>query len=536
MKRLFEFLEFRSLFDRLAEVLDAPIVATHPSEGQVTAEVIELDAAGAVAALSDLKGGEDPVSIGPLWVGVAGRSDLLGLAFATGDEAAVWIPSAVLASDEVRAALAALLSDTRPGLRVHQAKALMRSLYEIGLDLQSLELDTSIAAYLLDPAESRYAISDLLARYTGLELGAHQSDELQLDLDGSSVADSMVAALDAVATARLAPALENALEHQGMRVLYDTIENPLVRVLARMERVGVGVDVVELRALNDRLVNECGRLEKAIQEEAGIEFNVNSTHQLREVLFDKLGLAPQKKTKTGYSTDAASLERLLDQHPIIELLLSYREFEKLRGTYGEGLLNEVAPDGRIHASFNQTVARTGRLSSDQPNLHNIPVRSDEGRQFRKAFVPAKGFELARRRLQPDRAAVHRASRRGSRAHRGVRRGHRHPHRDRVACVRCGQGQGERRAAGEGEDGVVRPRLRHGGLRPRSAAQHPNRGSSRDPRGVLHRVPVGEAVHGADGERGPPTWATPRPSSVGAARSPSCRRRTSGSARRGSGKR
>ena len=120
----------------------------------------------------------------------------------------------------------------------------MRSLYEVGLDLRSLELDTAIAAYLLDPAESRYAIGDLLARYTGLALGAHQSDELQLDLDGSSVDDSMVAALDAVATARLAPALENALEHQGMRMLYDTIENPLVRVLARMERVGVGVDVV----------------------------------------------------------------------------------------------------------------------------------------------------------------------------------------------------------------------------------------------------------------------------------------------------
>ena len=203
----------------------------------------------------------------------------------------------------------------------------------------------------------------------------------------------MIAALDAVATARLAPALEQALEHQGMRTLYDTIENPLVRVLARMERVGVGVDVTELRALNDRLVSECKRLDELIQIEAGIEFNVNSTHQLREVLFDKLGLAPQKKTKTGYSTDAASLERLRDQHPIIEMLLSYREFEKLRSTYGEGLLNEVAPDGRIHASFNQTVARTGRLSSDQPNLHNIPVRSDEGRQFRKAFVPAEGFEM-----------------------------------------------------------------------------------------------------------------------------------------------
>ena len=111
------------------------------------------------------------------------------------------------------------------------------------------------------------------------------------------------------------------------------------------------------------------------------------------MLFDELGLTPQKKTKTGFSTDAASLEKLAGQHPIIEHLLAYREVEKLRSTYGEGLLQEVGPDGRIHATFNQTVARTGRLSSDQPNLHNIPVRSEEGREFRKAFVPAAGCEL-----------------------------------------------------------------------------------------------------------------------------------------------
>src|SRR6202041_3818811 len=112
--------------------------------------------------------------------------------------------------------------------------------------------------------------------------------------------------------------------------------------------------------------------------------------QLREVLFGKLGLAPQKKTKTGYSTDAQTLEKLRGEHPIIDTLLRYREVEKLRSTYGESLLAEVAPDGRIHATFNQTVARTGRLSSDQPNLHNIPVRSDEGREFRRAFIPASG--------------------------------------------------------------------------------------------------------------------------------------------------
>jgi DNA polymerase-1 len=394
VKRLFEFLEFRSLFERLAEVLDAPIVATRAAEGRLSADVTPLDVTGATAALAALATGDEPVALAPSWAGVPGRSEVRGIALATPDSAdALWIASGVLVDDGVRLAFGELVGRDGPGIRAHDAKSLMRALPEIGLDITGLRLDTIIAAYLLDPAESRYAINDLLMRYTGLELGETGGNEMQLDLDGSGVDESTSAALEAVAIARLAPALELALDHQGMRSLYDTIENPLVRVLARMERVGVGVNGPELRALNDHLVSECRRLDKAIQEEAGIEFNVNSTPQLREVLFDKLGLAPQKKTKTGYSTDAASLERIRDQHPIIDLLLSYREVEKLRSTYGEGLLNEVAPDGRIHASFNQTVARTGRLSSDQPNLHNIPVRSDGGRQFRTAFVPAPGFEM-----------------------------------------------------------------------------------------------------------------------------------------------
>jgi DNA polymerase I len=135
------------------------------------------------------------------------------------------------------------------------------------------------------------------------------------------------------------------------------------------------------------------QLDREIQELAGRPFTVNSTKQLREVLFDELGLQPQKKTKTGYSTDAASLEKLKGQHPIIDKLLRYREVEKLRSTYGESLLAEVGPDGRIHATFQQTVARTGRLSSDRPNLHNIPIRTEEGRQFRRAFIPEDGWTL-----------------------------------------------------------------------------------------------------------------------------------------------
>ena len=168
---------------------------------------------------------------------------------------------------------------------------------------------------------------------------------------------------------------------------------PLVRVLARMEHLGIGVDVDVLRSLNTELTQTAERERAAVVDLAGHEFNVNSTPQLRTVLFDELGLTPQKKTKTGYSTDQATLEKLRGDHPVVEHLLRYREVEKLRSTYGEGLLAEVAPDGRIHATFNQTVARTGRLSSDAPNLHNIPVRTEEGRRFRAAFVPRTGWRF-----------------------------------------------------------------------------------------------------------------------------------------------
>ena len=148
---------------------------------------------------------------------------------------------------------------------------------------------------------------------------------------------------------------------------------PAQRVLARMEVTGVAVDIDELRSIVGGFVCSVRDLEKGIHRLAGEEFNVNSTPQLRTILYDKLGLSPGRKTKTGFSTNAATLEKLRGVHPIIDAILSYREVEKLRSTYGESLLAEVAPDGRIHASFNQTVARTGRISSDHPNLHNIPV-------------------------------------------------------------------------------------------------------------------------------------------------------------------
>jgi DNA polymerase-1 len=389
LKRLFDFLEFRTLFERLEEVLNAPIQAAVADGGQVIeAEVVRFpSAADAAAALRQ----PATLDVAAAWVGAPGRSPVAGLAVVLDPEAAEvgWLPGSYLADPAVRAAL----DDGRP-LRAHQAKALMRGLAGLGLDVHSLQLDTAIAAYLIDPAENRYDVADLLGRYTGDTLPADGVPDGQLDLDGEATDDALGAAREALAISRLAPALVAALDKQGMRQLYDEIENPLVAVLARMEEAGIGVDAVELRRLNDRLTSECLRLAGEVYAAAGREFNLNSPTQLRQVLFDERGLSPQKRTKTGFSTDASSLEKLRDQWPeLIDPLLSYREVEKLRSTYGEGLLSEVAPDGRIHATFNQTVARTGRLSSDQPNLHNIPVRSDEGRQFRRSFVPAPGHLL-----------------------------------------------------------------------------------------------------------------------------------------------
>ncbi len=290
--------------------------------------------------------------------------------------------------------------------------------------------------------------------------------------------------------ARLVPGIRQALEETGATRLYDEVERPLVRVLAKMEVAGIAVDAVRLQAISDELSFEARRLEAEVQQLAGEEFNVNSTQQLRRILFEKLELAPQKRTKTGYSTDAQSLLRLRDAHPLVDTLLRYREVEKLRSTYGEGLLSEVASDGRIHASFNQTVARTGRLSSDQPNLHNIPVRSLIGRRFREAFVPSPGSELPDRRLRPDRAARHRPPVRATPAWSRRFAPGQDIHNTTAARVYGVEpGGGDPGHALEGEDDLLRPRLRHGGLRALPAPRRRGRRGRRDPRPVLRRLPA-----------------------------------------------
>ncbi|HNG25406.1 MAG TPA: DNA polymerase, partial [Microthrixaceae bacterium] len=360
------------------------------------------DAAAALGRLAALP----QVAVAAGWVGTPGRSELTGVALVEDSDAGdvVWIPAELLvgaAGAEPGASLGSAVGSVLcgdPAVVGHDVKPLIRSLLGLGLDLTRLTLDTKLAAYLLDPADTAYSLVDLLRRHTGMELAGAESagdgaTQGQLDLDGTAVAESQRVAREALAVARVAAPLIDSLDAHGLTSLNDSIEVPLVRVLARMEHLGVGVDVDVLRALNASLTEECETERAAIVAAAGEEFNVNSTPQLRTVLFERLGLTPQKKTKTGYSTDQATLEKLQGEHPIIDHLVRYREVEKLRSTYGEGLLAEVAADGRIHATFNQTVARTGRLSSDAPNLHNIPVRSEEGRRFREAFVPAAGHEL-----------------------------------------------------------------------------------------------------------------------------------------------
>ena len=373
--------------------------------------VVPADARTAEAALESLRAAQTLLGVAPRWAGTPGRSALVGIALVAPAPAVsgVWLPGALLDDDGLRAALGAALVGPVAG---HGMKELLRVLLPIGVDCTGLVMDTEVAAYLLDPSTGDYGLSVLSGSRRPVAGGTQgasaegtEGSGRQLVLDdagggdaggaagagtGAGPEDGVAAATDALAIARLVPHLQARLDADGLRELHDDVERPLVRVLARMEVAGIRVDVGELRRLADDLSAQTHVLVAEIHRLCGHEFNVNSTPQLRTVLYQELGLAPRRKTKTGYSTDAATLESLRDAHPVVDTLLRYRELEKLRSTYGENLLTEVAPDGRIHASFRQTVARTGRLSSEHPNLHNIPTRSELGQRFRRAFVPAEG--------------------------------------------------------------------------------------------------------------------------------------------------
>jgi DNA polymerase-1 len=270
----------------------------------------------------------------------------------------------------------------------HDLKQIFRRAGELGLELSLPLDDTTIMAFLIDAISGSYQLGDVAHRFL---------DEM---VDGSpaSLFDSAASeerlSRDLNLVLRLLPVLRQEIERLELSRVYREIELPLVAVLGRMEARGISVDRQMLINISEEFATEAASLDKEIQKIAGHEFKVNSPMQLQVVLFEELKLTPIKKIKSGYSTDANSLEAIAHEHKIVEKILRYREVEKLRSTYGVSLIDSVQQDGRIHAVFNQTVARTGRLSSENPNLHNIPVRSADGRRLRYAFVAKKGWQLA----------------------------------------------------------------------------------------------------------------------------------------------
>ena len=269
----------------------------------------------------------------------------------------------------------------------HDVKKLFRLAQERGVHLVDPSDDTSIMAFLLDAVSGHYGLGDVAERFLSETVSAEAPSLFGTSSDESLQRDVQV-------VARLRTHLRAEITRWELDFIYDKVELPLVAVLGRMEARGIRVDVDLLRAISDEFTAEATKLDDEIQQIAGHPFKVNSPQQLQVVLFDELGLRATKKIKSGYSTDATSLEAIIDEHPIVAKILRFREIEKLRSTYGAPLISAVAPDGRIHASFKQTVARTGRLSSENPNLHNIPVRSSEGRRLRYAFLPSEGWTLA----------------------------------------------------------------------------------------------------------------------------------------------
>ena len=395
LQKWFETLEFKSMLARTKDafgrfISEAPQqVAEQTSDAVVVVTTVAKNAVEAIAAL-DSANGDYGIVLAPGWVNESQR-ELDGIAIVVDPvkNVVVWIQASIVVDKSVLAWFAK--SSCVSG---HHVKPMLHWFLDRNIDIPKIGFDTAIAAYLLEPAQSKLEAHEVLARYTDDRIDGrleNSTEDGQLSFDAQVSNSSSDSSNIAVAVARVIPALSREIGNQGVGELFNDVELPLIRVLAKMEHVGVLVDKKQLTNINEHLIKETKRLTVVLHELAGKSFNLNSPTQLRQILYEDKQLSPGKKTKTGFSTDAATLEKIRDQWPeFIDQLLEYREFEKLRGTYGQGLLDAIQPDGRIHATFNQTVARTGRLSSDAPNLHNIPIRSEEGKVFRTAFVPREG--------------------------------------------------------------------------------------------------------------------------------------------------
>ncbi|MFI3227925.1 MAG: DNA polymerase I [Clostridia bacterium] len=263
---------------------------------------------------------------------------------------------------------------------MHDAKGLLVKLFEKGINPEGIVFDTALAMYLFDPSRSEYDLEQMCEQILGVKPDIKEK-EISL-FEAPSEDDEVL--MTAVMILKLYPMLKSRLGE--MKSLYYDIELPLMTVLAKMQTIGIKIDIDELRIYGEKLLIRIEKLRDEIYELAGMNFNINSPKQLGEVLFEKLNLPAGKKTKTGYSTNVDVLEFLRDKHPIIELVLEYRTLAKLHSTYVEGLIKVIKDDGKIHSTFNQMVTTTGRLSSTDPNLQNIPVRTPLGAELRKMFI------------------------------------------------------------------------------------------------------------------------------------------------------
>jgi len=270
----------------------------------------------------------------------------------------------------------------------HGLKEFIKEMKSYEIEVKNVDFDTEIGAYLIEPSKKSYDLEGLCADFLDIILSDGATDGAQLSLDSMLSGSSEEKIGDyAVAVLSLKEYEENEMKKRDSFELFETIEMPLVYVLASMEYEGIFVDVEKLSEFGERLKKEQKQLTDEIYAHAGHEFNINSPKQLATVLFEELDLKAVKKTKSGYSTNAEVLEKLKWEHPIVEKILEYRKIAKLNSTYVEGLIPAIdLRDGKIHSSFNQTVTVTGRISSTEPNLQNIPVRTELGRQMRKMFI------------------------------------------------------------------------------------------------------------------------------------------------------
>ncbi|WP_344101228.1 DNA polymerase I [Myceligenerans crystallogenes] len=391
--RVSDALQFGQLRDRILAVDPAGEPAGEAGTGAAGTVEIEVDdvAAGGLAGWLRARPGRLGLHVEGTTAPAGG--DAWKLALAGADRHAVVYDTAEIGSDD-DVALAAWLADESAPKVVHGAKAAWHALAGRGWDLRGVEFDTELAAYLCHPDQRGYDLGDLAERHLGRRLGEQApaaQGALDLDLDGGVPGEAE--ATRAAAVLDLAEVLAGELTDRGATHLLADVELPLSRVLQRMEHAGIAADVAYLTELEAHFAGQVAEAAASAYEVIGREVNLGSPKQLQEVLFDDLAMPKTKKIKTGYTTDAAALQELFvrTQHPFLEHLLTHRDVTRLRTTV-EGLLKTVGTGGRIHTTFQQTIAATGRLSSVDPNLQNIPVRTEAGRRIRRAFVVGEGYE------------------------------------------------------------------------------------------------------------------------------------------------